>query len=579
MDGADGHGGRPAAAQHPPQVWGGRRRDVGPGQPAGTHHDQRTAGLRRAGGEAGGDGTAVPAPTPKAKVTSSTTARTTRPEAPCSIRRRVTGSGYAGPVGNNDPCDRPPEVLPRRRPGVPGGLTDPPLVLAVVLVVLASAPEVYRYLVSWPQDQWQVDVEVYREAGARSSTAGRSTRPDRAAAAAAVHLSAVRRAAGHAARADPVRRGGLAVDQRCRSSPPRPSSGIAGPAGCSPGPALRPPLALAVLTARCSGCTRCPTACGSVRSTPSSCSPASSTWRSPPAAGRRGVLVGLATAVKLTPGRVPVYYLRRTGAGARRPGRSGSAVAAHHRRVLPSCPRRRSPSGAAPCRTRTGSGPNGGTSNQSIRGVLLRLGPAGRRRARRCGRPRRGRRRGAGSAGAAGLRATATPSPRSAAMGLIAVLLSPVAWIHHLAWLVVVIAAPWSATGATVGAWSRGGHRRVVPVPAAVVGRDDWLSRAPPDARSAAVHAERRHRSARWPCCSRWCCVGCCDGPGRRCAELRMAIRRPIDLKHVSSTASSEADDRRRPGGSSPGASGAAATRPSTAPSAGDGGERRATRR
>ena len=36
---------------------------------------------------------------------------------------------------------------------------------AVVLILLAATPVVLRYLVFWPLDQWQVDVEVYREAG------------------------------------------------------------------------------------------------------------------------------------------------------------------------------------------------------------------------------------------------------------------------------------------------------------------------------------------------------------------------------------------------------------------------------
>ena len=31
--------------------------------------------------------------------------------------------------------------------------------------LLAALPVVLRYLVFWPIDQWQVDVEVYREAG------------------------------------------------------------------------------------------------------------------------------------------------------------------------------------------------------------------------------------------------------------------------------------------------------------------------------------------------------------------------------------------------------------------------------
>ncbi|WP_432521625.1 glycosyltransferase 87 family protein [Kineococcus sp. SYSU DK006] len=42
----------------------------------------------------------------------------------------------------------------------------------VVLLLLAVAPIVHRYLVAYPEDQWQVDLEVYREAG-RSLLLGR----------------------------------------------------------------------------------------------------------------------------------------------------------------------------------------------------------------------------------------------------------------------------------------------------------------------------------------------------------------------------------------------------------------------
>ena len=37
--------------------------------------------------------------------------------------------------------------------------------LAIALIALAAVPVVLRYLVFWPMDQWQVDVEVYRDAG------------------------------------------------------------------------------------------------------------------------------------------------------------------------------------------------------------------------------------------------------------------------------------------------------------------------------------------------------------------------------------------------------------------------------
>ncbi|MGL5852865.1 MAG: glycosyltransferase 87 family protein, partial [Phycicoccus sp.] len=37
--------------------------------------------------------------------------------------------------------------------------------LAAGVLALAASPVVARYLVFWPDDQWQVDVDVYREAG------------------------------------------------------------------------------------------------------------------------------------------------------------------------------------------------------------------------------------------------------------------------------------------------------------------------------------------------------------------------------------------------------------------------------
>ncbi|WP_245862177.1 glycosyltransferase 87 family protein [Phycicoccus duodecadis] len=37
--------------------------------------------------------------------------------------------------------------------------------LAVLVIALAAAPTALRYLVFWPLDQWQVDVQVYRDAG------------------------------------------------------------------------------------------------------------------------------------------------------------------------------------------------------------------------------------------------------------------------------------------------------------------------------------------------------------------------------------------------------------------------------
>ena len=36
--------------------------------------------------------------------------------------------------------------------------------LVALVLVLAELPVAWHYLVTWPGDQWQVDLEVYREA-------------------------------------------------------------------------------------------------------------------------------------------------------------------------------------------------------------------------------------------------------------------------------------------------------------------------------------------------------------------------------------------------------------------------------
>ena len=118
-------------------------------------------------------------------------------------------------------------------------------------------------------------------------------------------------------------------------------------------------------------------------------------------------------------------------------------------------------------------GPNAGTSNQCIRGFLLRVGPDGARRAPRCGWSCVAVVGVVGfCAGPPGLPAGDSIS-EVAAVGLMAVLLSPVAWIHHLHWMVVVdlrrCSAPTRcATGAGCG--PRLAVTGVLPLPAAVVG-------------------------------------------------------------------------------------------------------------
>ena len=66
-------------------------------------------------------------------------------------RTRVPRPATADNGAVTTPVDR---TVPRHR-----------WLLAALVIALAALPVVLRYLVFWPLDQWQVDVEVYREAG------------------------------------------------------------------------------------------------------------------------------------------------------------------------------------------------------------------------------------------------------------------------------------------------------------------------------------------------------------------------------------------------------------------------------
>ncbi|MFI6457451.1 glycosyltransferase 87 family protein [Streptosporangium amethystogenes] len=160
----------------------------------------------------------------------------------------------------------------------------------------------------------------------------------------------------------------------------------------------------------------------------------------------RGMLIGLATAVKLTPGVFLIYLLiTGFGPGARREQRDTFLIAALTAALLTLLPFLVIPADAADFWFRAlldpeRLGANAATTNQSMRGMLIRLylpdvltsllwvalvavvAWYGFRHARRAlldGHP------------VAGV----------ALVGLMAVLLSPVAWIHHLAWVVVVLGA------------------------------------------------------------------------------------------------------------------------------------------
>ncbi|GAB3148283.1 glycosyltransferase 87 family protein [Microbispora hainanensis] len=168
----------------------------------------------------------------------------------------------------------------------------------------------------------------------------------------------------------------------------------------------------------------------------------------------RGMLIGLATAVKLTPGVFLVYLAitafparegdtrQRHGSTAQRQALFMAVFTAALLTLLPFLvmfdDARDFWFGALLDSERLGA--NAATTNQSLRGMLLRLylpgwlttvlwlaavaviGWYGFRRARR-----------------AHLDGDVTTAV--ALTGLMAVLLSPVAWIHHIAWVVVVLAA------------------------------------------------------------------------------------------------------------------------------------------
>ena len=152
----------------------------------------------------------------------------------------------------------------------------------------------------------------------------------------------------------------------------------------------------------------------------------------------RGVLVGLAMAVKLTPGVFVVHFLvtRRWREAATAVG-TAVAVTLGAWVLLPQASFAFW-GGALQDPARLG--PNMGTSNQSLRGFLLRVGPDGL----------------AGTAiwlgcvlvvGVLGFRLArrlflaGDSVGEVAAVGLLACLLSPVAWIHHFHWVVVVVLA------------------------------------------------------------------------------------------------------------------------------------------
>ena len=313
--------------------------------------------------------------------------------------------------------------------------------LAVVLILAAASIPVLRYLIFWPIDQWQVDVEVYREAGVSILTG----RPIYSAMTEAPQLLPFTYPPFAAVLAIPLALlpfgvvGWLWTLAQIAAT-----TAIVWYAAWRlihrAGPWV--PIVLALLTIPM-------------------------LWLQPVSDGIRfgqvnafmvlaclmdlrrprpgilrkvppGVLVGLAMAIKLTPGVFVVHYLVN-----RRWREAFTAVATAVAVTLGSwvlLPEASFAFWDGALQDPTRLGPNAGTSNQSIRGFLLRVGPSGH----------------LGDVlwivliaivGVVGF-ALARRAYRAddsisevAVVGLMAVLLSPVAWIHHLHWMVVVVFA------------------------------------------------------------------------------------------------------------------------------------------
>jgi alpha-1,2-mannosyltransferase len=317
--------------------------------------------------------------------------------------------------------------------------------LGVVAVLLAAAPLAWHYLVAYPPENWLVDLEVYRE-GARALVTGLPlyelrtdapqflpfTYPPFAAFAALPLLVAPFHVVGWlwtlAQLALLWWTVGLAFAPFLERLGARAGlvQGLlaAGGAWLLPvSEGIRYGQVNAVIVALCLW--------DVTRRRPAE---AGGGW-----AGGSGVGVGLATAVKLTPG---VFWLH--WAVARRwrtlAVSVGTAVGVTVATAL-ALPAASTAYWLDALLDPGRLGPNAGTSNQSLRGLLLRVGPdegplasglwlaiavavlvAGLALSRRLDR-------------------FGEPVAVVAAVGLVAYLVSPVSWVHHLHWGVVVVAA------------------------------------------------------------------------------------------------------------------------------------------
>ena len=171
-------------------------------------------------------------------------------------------------------------------------------------------------------------------------------------------------------------------------------------------------------------------------------------WR-----GGSGIGVGLATAVKLTPG---VFWLHWAACRRWRPLAVSAGTAAGVTLLAALIqPGTSATYWTGALRDPERLGPNDVTSNQSLRGVLLRVGPPSPVLSGLLWLLLAGLVLVAGLTLSRRFDALGEPVAVVATVGLVAFLVSPVSWIHHFHWVVVVL-------GALLGDGRQ--PRRVVPV-------------------------------------------------------------------------------------------------------------------
>lgn len=309
----------------------------------------------------------------------------------------------------------------------------------MAIVVVGLLPLIYRYLLAWPQDQWLVDIEVYRWAGVSILTG----RPIYTALTEAPQLLPFTYPPFAAVLAVPF------------ALVPFPVAGIAWTGLQVLADAAIVWFAGWRLLRRLAGWA--PVAAGAITAILIQLQPLQEgirfgqvnaflvlavlldlrdprpriISRVPP-----GVLVGLATAVKLVPGVFIVHYLI-----CRRWREAGYAIAAAATATISVAlllPQASFAFWGGALQDPNRLGPNAGYSNQSLRGVLLRIGPDGL----------------AGDAiwlvlvavvGTIGfllgrrMWRQGNSVGEVAVIGLLAALLSPVAWIHHYHYVAVIV--------------------------------------------------------------------------------------------------------------------------------------------